>query len=118
MLGLLQRFFGGRGESGEFAKNRLQFVLVQDRAGLSNEELAKFKGELISVIEKYFEVDRAAFDISYRRETEQTTLQINSPVLVRRAEKRKAEVIQIMPAVTPIEVEEVTPSREELVSAP
>jgi len=87
VLALLQRLFNSKEESSSVAKNRLQFVLVQDRAGLSNEEIAKFKSELILVIEKYFEVDKTAFDISYRRDSDMTTLQINSPVLVKRNDK-------------------------------
>jgi cell division topological specificity factor len=91
VLALLQRLFNSKAESSSVAKNRLQFVLVQDRAGLSNEEIAKFKSELILVIEKYFEVDKTAFDISYRRDSDMTTLQINSPVLVKRNEKIRAD---------------------------
>jgi cell division topological specificity factor len=68
------------------AKSRLHFVLVQDRAGLSSEDLTKFKREMIEVIEKYFVIDEQAFDISYKRENDSTTMQINSPILIRRAE--------------------------------
>lgn len=66
------------------AKSRLHFVLVQDRAGLTPDEMASFKKEMVSVIEKYFVIDEGGFDISYKREVETTTLVINSPVIVRR----------------------------------
>lgn len=89
---LRQRFFGNRnGESKNVARSRLHFVLVQDRSGLSNDEMAKFKEEMCRVIDKYFEIDKAGFDISYKREAETTTLLINSPVVVRRGEAAVAE---------------------------
>jgi cell division topological specificity factor len=66
------------------AKSRLHFVLVQDRTGLTNEEMATFKEEMIAVIEKYFAIDKKAFDIAYKRDSDTTTLLINSPVVVKR----------------------------------
>lgn len=78
---------GGRHSSRaskELAKSRLSFVLVQDRAGLTPDEMARFKKEMVAVIEKYFMIDEQGFDISYKRETDTTTLVINSPVIVRR----------------------------------
>lgn len=70
--------------SKSLAKSRLHVVLVQDRAGLTNEELAQFKREMIEVIEKYFVIDESGVDISYQRENESTTLLINSPIIVKR----------------------------------
>ena len=75
---------GGGSASKAMAKSRLHFVLVQDRTGLTNTEMAAFKKELISVIEKYFVIDEQGFDISYQRETDLSTLLINSPIVVRR----------------------------------
>jgi cell division topological specificity factor len=76
--------FGDSSDSKAVAKSRLHFVLVQDRAGLTNEEMAKFKEEMVKVIEKYFVMDREGFDIKYHRQADTTTLLINSPVIVRR----------------------------------
>jgi cell division topological specificity factor len=92
VLGRLLKLFSNEkiAKSGGVAKSRLHFVLVQDRAGLGSEEIAKFKRELVAVIEKYFVIDEKAFDITYRRENDSTTLQINSPILV----KKKEEVEQ------------------------
>lgn len=83
-LALKEKFFGNRRDSGAMAKSRLHFVLVQDRTGLSNEEMSKFKLELVSVIERYFVIDKQAFDIGYKRDGDLTTLLINSPVVVKR----------------------------------
>jgi cell division topological specificity factor MinE len=74
------------GNSKARAKNRLHFVLVQDRAGLGAEQMARFKSELVAVVEKYFVIDKSHFDITYKRESESTCLQINSPVVVRRSD--------------------------------
>lgn len=87
MLKALKNLFGSN-QSKNAAKNRLHFVLVQDRAGLSSEEISQFRKELVSVIEKYFVIDEEGFDINYKRESEFTTLLINSPIVVRRLNDR------------------------------
>ncbi len=53
--------------SGNAAKERLQFVLVHDRAGVSPEFLDKLKGEILDVISKYIEIDREEFDMTVTR---------------------------------------------------
>ncbi len=92
---LIEKFFSSDG-SRDNAKSRLQFVLVQDRTGMTNEEMASFKQDLLGVIEKYFTINKDAFDITYKRSGESTTLLINSPVIVRRLEK--AEKIKALKA--------------------
>lgn len=76
--------FGESNESKDLAKSRLHFVLVQDRTGLTNDEMARFREEMVKVIEKFFVIDKEGFDIKYHRVAETTTLLINSPVIVRR----------------------------------
>jgi len=76
------------------AKSRLHFVLVQDRTGLSNNEMAKFKREMVAVIEKYFVIEDRELDIQYQRESDCTTLLINSPVHVRRV-KTASERLEV-----------------------
>ena len=83
----LWRSITGGKASKDDARSRLQFVLVQDRAGMSSDEMSKFKAELIGVIEKYFKLESEKFDITYKREGDGTMLLINSPVQVRRSEK-------------------------------
>ena len=77
--------FGDNNESSDVAKSRLHFVLVQDRTGLTNEEMGGFREEMVKVIEKYFVIDKDGFDIKYHRVADTTTLLINSPVIVKRA---------------------------------
>ena len=81
---LKKKLFGESNASKSVAKSRLHFVLVQDRAGLTNDEMAIFKEEMVKVIEKYFVIDKEGFDIKYHRLADTTTLLINSPVIVRR----------------------------------
>ncbi len=82
---LKKKLFGDSNESKAVAKSRLHFVLVQDRTGLTNEEMSGFREEMVKVIEKYFVIDKEGFDIKYHRLADTTTLLINSPVIVRRA---------------------------------
>ena len=92
MIGKLRKFFNSNGssrngsvrESKNLAKSRLSFVLVQDRTGLTQDEIANFKREMVAVIEKYFVIDETGLDVSYKRETDSTMLVINSPVVVKR----------------------------------
>lgn len=66
-------------------------MLVQDRAGLTNEEMASFRKEMLEVIDKYFVIDKHGFDIEYKRDVDCTTLVINSPIIVRRQEGLRHE---------------------------
>lgn len=91
-LGIRDLLFGNGKQSKSLAKSRLHFVLVQDRTGLTNDEMTNFKKELMEVIAKYFVVDERGFDIDYKRDTDSTTLLINSPVVVRRQDGVHHEV--------------------------
>ncbi|MGA1192401.1 MAG: cell division topological specificity factor MinE [Bdellovibrionota bacterium] len=84
---LAKKFFGSNDKkSRSLAKSRLTFVLVQDRTGLTNDQMAQFRKELVEVIQRYFIIDETGFDISYERDEESTTLRINSPVVLKRQE--------------------------------
>lgn len=87
---LRTKLFGGNSKSA--AKSRLHFVLVQDRSGLTAEQMATFKREMLEVMERYFVIDKQAFGIDYKRGNETTTLVINSPILVRRQEGLNGQV--------------------------
>lgn len=85
LLALKEKIFGpNKLKSKEAARSRLHFVLVQDRTGLTGEQMSKFKQEMVDVIERYFEIDKSSFDIAYKRDSDTTTLLINSPVVVKR----------------------------------
>lgn len=95
--GIKKILFGGSSDASKsVAKSRLHFVLVQDRTGLTNDEMSEFRSEMVKVIERYFMIDKDAFDIKYQRDNETTTLLINSPIIVRRSEpssNKRASVI-------------------------
>lgn len=89
---LRDKIFGNHRQSKSVAKSRLHFVLVQDRTGLTNEQMAGFKSEILDVLERYFVIDKQAFDVQYQREFDTTTLVINSPVIVNRKESVNGEI--------------------------
>ncbi len=90
--GLKDFLFGNGKASNSLARSRLHFVLVQDRTGLTPDDMTKFKREMVQVLERYFVIDEQGFDISYKRESELTTLVINSPVIVRRQDAVGSQV--------------------------
>ncbi|MCB9030327.1 MAG: cell division topological specificity factor MinE [Deltaproteobacteria bacterium] len=83
---LKDRLFGDKSNS--VAKGRLHVVLVQDRSGLNNEEMADFRQDLVKVLQTYFVIDDQGVEVSYERESDSTTLVINTPVL-----RRKPQVL-------------------------
>ncbi|MEO0565400.1 MAG: cell division topological specificity factor MinE, partial [Chloroflexota bacterium] len=67
MVGFLERLFGRTNEdkgSGKVAKDRLQFVLVQDRIKLPADKLQAMKAEMLEVISKYVSVDLENVDFN------------------------------------------------------
>lgn len=91
----LKNLFGsstkkGSSSSKRTAKNRLQMVLVQDRSGLTSQDMDDFKKDLLEVISKYFMLDQKDIDIEWQREDNCTALIINTPVNGRREEKKVA----------------------------
>ena len=89
MFKLFGNLFSGNNNSKSAAKSRLHFVLVQDRSGLSNDEIANFKKDLVGVLKRYFVIDVESVEVDYQRESESTTLVINSPVLRRKIDGGK-----------------------------
>lgn len=66
MLDLL-RFFNKPKQPSQIAKERLQLVLIHDRANVSSEFLEMVKGEIIKVIKNYMDVDETALEIQMTR---------------------------------------------------
>ncbi|MHB8062935.1 MAG: cell division topological specificity factor MinE [Ruminiclostridium sp.] len=67
MLIDFSKIFGKAKPSKDVAKERLQLVLVHDRANVSPEFLEMIKGEIIKVIQHYMEIDEGALDIQLTR---------------------------------------------------
>ncbi len=53
----LSKLFGKKKASKDLAKERLQLVLVHDRANVSPEFLESIKDEIMKVLEKYMDID-------------------------------------------------------------
>lgn len=71
MVSLFERLFGRSSQadkSGKQAKDRLQFVLVQDRINLPAEKMQQMQQEILDVISKYVAVDieNVDFELSNR----------------------------------------------------
>ena len=84
-------------ESKEAAKERLQLVLMQDRANVSADFLELMKQEIIDVIKKYIEVDENAIDVRLTTQVNEDgtngapALYANIPIINIKNEARKIE---------------------------
>ena len=92
-MDFLRRIFGRppNKESAEVAKQRLQLVLAQDRTNISPETLNVLKDEMITVISKHVEIDRANVQISMTHTHQGERLIVNIPVIGARAPTRPTE---------------------------
>jgi len=83
MLEALKKKLFHNSFSKQTAKNRLQMVLVQDRSGLSTEEMELFRKDLLEVISKYFDLQKRDLEFEWHRSDSETALVINTPVVGR-----------------------------------
>lgn len=60
-------FFSKKDNSKDVAKERLQLVLVHDRANISPEVMEQMKNEIIGVISKFLEIDQENSEIQLER---------------------------------------------------
>ena len=67
-------------KSKDVAKERLQFILVQDRVKLSPAEMDDMQEELLGVIKKYIDVDDQQIEMEVNREEEMMALTANFPL--------------------------------------
>ena len=72
------------------AKERLQLVLVHDRAGLSPGRLEALKDDLISAISRHVDIDKQAVEISLTRDRERQRLLADIPLAKARGRRRRA----------------------------
>lgn len=57
-------FKNKKASSKDQAKERLQLVLIHDRANVSPEFLEMLKGEILEVLSKYVEINQEDFDVT------------------------------------------------------
>ncbi len=62
------------------AKERLQFILVQDRINLSPSEMESLKKDLLNVMKKYVDVDDREIDMEINREDQMMAMVANFPL--------------------------------------
>ncbi len=73
MINLLEKLGLVKSEkkkSKNVAKERLQFILVQDRIKLSPGEMDSLKRDLIKVIQRYIDIDEDKIDMEVSRQEE------------------------------------------------
>ena len=81
MLDVLKRVFGmSEKKSGTVAKERLQVVLIHDRASISPEIMEKIKEEIITVLSKYININRTEMEIALENDSDSVALVANIPV--------------------------------------
>jgi len=66
--------------SGDVAKERLQLVLVHDRAGVSPELIQTLRREIVGVISKYLDIDQSGMEISLTQGRDRSKLVANIPI--------------------------------------
>ena len=76
--------------SRQLAKERLQLVLVHDRAQVSPQLLQTLKDEIIAVISKHLAIDDAGVEITFTQSRRETRLQADIP-LQRKTHQRAAQ---------------------------
>ena len=93
MLDFITRFFKREEASKTLAKERLRLVLMSDRVSLAPDVFDEMKGEMLSVIRRYLEIDERALDMHFENLERQFALLASIPVLkVRSAEEIRASL--------------------------
>jgi cell division topological specificity factor len=95
MLDFFTRFFRREEASKNLAKQRLRLVLMSDRISLAPETFDSMKGEMLSVVRRYLEIDEGSLDMHFENAERQFLLLANIPVL---KVKSKDEVGLALPA--------------------
>lgn len=81
MLDILMKLFGrNEKKSAQTAKERLQVVLIHDRASVAPEVLDQMKDEIIAVTSKYMDLNKNGMEISLANDSESVALVVNIPV--------------------------------------
>ena len=91
MSGLFDFLRGHREPSSrDIAKQRLQLVLVHDRANVSPGLLEMLKDEIIVVISKHLEIDRSGVQITFTQNRTESKLVADIPLLDGRRKRASA----------------------------
>lgn len=85
----MKKFFRKNG-SRATAKRRLQFALVYDRMEVSDDSLKDLQNEIVTVISRYFVIDRDKLKLDITRENDLSALMFNTPIISAKARQRPA----------------------------
>ena len=80
LLSKVLRRSGANLTSKDAARQRLQFVLVQDRFALPSQTLEAMKNDLVEVISRYLIIDPNSIDVEIKRSAGTVILVSNIPI--------------------------------------
>jgi len=81
VIEMLKRLLGKKERSGDLARQRLQVVIINDRANVSPEIMDNMRAEIIQVISKYMYIDTREMEFSLENENDTMALVVNIPVV-------------------------------------
>lgn len=87
-MGMFEKLISGQTTSANEAKERLQFVLIHDRADLSPGKLENLKDEIIQVISRYVDIEQKHVDITLTKDRSQQRLVADIPLASPRSRRR------------------------------
>ena len=80
MLDFLTKIFRRDESSRSLAKERLRLVLMSDRVALAPETFDLMKGEMLSVLQRYVDVDEHGIDVHFENAERRFMLYANIPI--------------------------------------
>jgi len=87
--GLINKIFG-KGGSKDAAKKRLQFALVYDKLEVSDDIMSNLQRDIVEVISRYFEIDKASIKLDIQRSEDLSALVVNTPILSAKRKHQQA----------------------------
>jgi cell division topological specificity factor len=81
MLDFLTKFFRREESSKSQAKERLRLVLLSDRISLAPETFDLMKNEMLSVVQRYLDIDEQGLDFHFENAERRFMLLANIPVV-------------------------------------
>jgi cell division topological specificity factor len=88
LLDFFNRFFRPAPPSGATAKERLRLVLLSDHLSLAPDVVESLKRDLLAVISRYVEIDRAHADVTFEHRQNEVAMLANIPITGVRERRR------------------------------
>lgn len=77
-MGLFE--LGYRKSSGNYAKDRLKYLLVSDKTNCSKDVLEQLQTDILDVVSRYFDIDSEKFEV-FIKQNDSESEEKNNPVL-------------------------------------